>query len=160
MKRRLRIGLLSVAIIGVASPSLPARDSGTRITYGPYSIEWPAKPSLAYQSPGQGGAAFETLALTLAPITFTFSYLRFQSPQMTVGARDFARNMTNGHADAQILDASNGQLKGSSVANAVYRIGDTTTIAYSVQPTPFLKLCVHGCRARQPCTESACAGLL
>ena len=26
MKRRLRIGLLSVAIIAVASPSLPARD--------------------------------------------------------------------------------------------------------------------------------------
>jgi hypothetical protein len=112
-----------------------SRTSEVRTSYGPFSVVWPAQPQLANETPPQGGARASTYYVTLAPITFTLSYMRFTSPQMLVGQRDFARNMTSENPGAQILSTSAGQLKGFAVMKAVYRLGQKIVIAYSIQPT-------------------------
>jgi hypothetical protein len=138
MKRMLLNALIAAAVIAVAPTAIQSAESGTRLSYGPFSIVWPAAPRLAYQAPGQGGARFSTYAVTVSSLTFTLSYVQFPSPQMRVGAADFVRNMTTGHTNALVLATSSGKVRGSAAVSAIYRIGDTTTVAYSLQPTPFL----------------------
>jgi hypothetical protein len=142
MKRISRAKLLIGAVCMAASLAIAAqtpgvRTGGIRLRYGPFSVVWPAQPQLARQPPAQG-AVLSTYFVTLAPITFTLNYVRFPSPQMMVGPADFARNMTSSHPDAQILSTATGRLAGFAAVRAIYRIGQATTVAYSIQPTPTL----------------------
>jgi hypothetical protein len=112
-----------------------ATSSGVTQRYGNFSIVWPAQPRLVQQQTVSGGTA-AIYAVIGSPYTYTFSFLQFSSPQETVTPQDFARNQTSNPPGETILSVSATKLAGYPADEVIYRIGQETHMAWSVQPTP------------------------
>jgi hypothetical protein len=100
--------------------------------YGNFSIVWPAQPRLV-ENPVTSTTSAAVYAVTLTPFTYTFSFLQFSSPQDLVSQQDFARNQSG--AQATILTIGTTKLAGYAADEVIYRIGQVTYLAWSVQPT-------------------------
>jgi hypothetical protein len=109
--------------------------SEVRLRYGNFSIVWPAQPQLVKQQ-SAGTMAYAIYSVKQATVTFTFSFLQFSSPQELVSPQDFARNQTSSPPGAVILGSGATKLAGYTADQVIYRIGQTTYLAWSVQPTP------------------------
>jgi hypothetical protein len=109
--------------------------SGVRLRYGNFSIVWPAQPRLV-ENPSNSTENAAVYAVTLTPVSFTLSFLQFSSPQEMVSPQDFARNQTSSPPGAAILSIATAKLAGYPADEVIYRIGQVTYLAWSVQPTP------------------------
>lgn len=129
---------LAAALVCVLAPWAPAQvaaQSGVKQSYGNFSIVWPAQPRLLQQQAVSGGVA-AIYALTQPPCDYTFSFLQFSSPQEMVSPQDFARNQTSNPPGETILSVITSKLAGYPADEVIYRIGQVTHLAWSVQPTP------------------------
>jgi hypothetical protein len=111
-----------------------AAPAGVAQRYGNFSIVWPASPRLV-ENPVTSTTSAAVYAVTLTPYTYTFSFLQFSSPQEMVSPKDFARNQTSSPPGATILNISTTKLAGYPADEVIYRIGQVTYLAWSVQPT-------------------------
>ena len=128
------LAALVFAPLPCASAQQPIQGTPSGVTqrYGSFSIVWPAQPRLV-ENPVTSTTSAAVYAVTLPPFTYTFSFLQFSSPQEMVTPQDFARNQSG--AGATILSISTAKLAGYSADEVIYRIGQTTYMAWSVQPT-------------------------
>ncbi len=115
-------------------PAQQGAPSGVMLRYGSFSIVWPAQPRLV-ENPATSTTSAAVYAVTLTPFTYTFSFLQFSSPQELVSPQDFARNQTSSPPGAKILGISTTKLAGYPADEVIYRIGQVTYLAWSVQPT-------------------------
>ncbi len=106
--------------------------SGVRERYGNFSIVWPAQPRLL-ENPANSTESAAVYVVQMPPLTFTLSFLQFSSPQETVTPQDFARNQSG--AQATVISIGNARLAGYPADEVIYRIGQVTYLAWSVQPT-------------------------
>jgi len=145
-RRSMRAWRLSAALVFACAlaPCAPARaqiqgtlspSSGAAQRYGNFSVTWPAAPQLM-QHQASSTQSYDIYKATAGQIIYILSYLQFSSPQEQVTAQDFARDQTSGSADAVILSSSYTKLAGYTADEVIYRIGTTTYLAWSVQPTP------------------------
>lgn len=140
---------LLTALIIALEPSAPAQQtvpsvvqgtpvqgtpSGVMQRYGSFSIVWPAQPRLV-ENPVTSTTSAAVYAVTQPPFTFTLSFLQFSSPQEMVSPQDFARNQTSNPPGETILSVSTAKLAGYPADEVIYRIGQVTYLAWSVQPT-------------------------
>jgi hypothetical protein len=133
---------LLAALVFALQPCAPAQQTGSPIQqgtpigvtqrYGSFSIVWPAQPRLV-ENPVTSTTSAAIYAVQLPPLTFTLSFLQFSSPQELVSPQDFAHNQSG--AQATILSVSATKLAGYSADEVIYRIGQTTYLAWSIQPT-------------------------
>jgi hypothetical protein len=135
-RRLLLRGCLPAALMLSLLPCVSAQQQGTasgvRLRYGNFSIVWPGQPRLV-ENPVTSTTNAAVYAFQQPPLTFTCSFLQFSSPQETVTPQDFARNQSG--AQATILSIGTAKLAGYPADEVIYRIGQTTFLAWSVQPT-------------------------
>lgn len=122
-------------IKGSLSPSSPSSSPAASQRYGNFTVTWPAAPALV-QHQATSTQSYDIYKATAGQIIYIMSFLQFSSPQEQVTAQDFARNQTSSSADAVILSSSYAKLAGYTADQVIYRIGVTTYLAWSVQPTP------------------------
>jgi hypothetical protein len=130
-------GCLLVALAFVLQLSAPAQQGvplGFTQRYGSFSIVWPAQPRLV-ENPVTSTTSAAVYAVTVSAFTYTFSFLQFSSPQEMVSPQDFARNQTSNPPGETILSIGATKLAGYSADEVIYRIGQVTHMAWSVQPT-------------------------
>jgi hypothetical protein len=128
--------LLTALVFGLppCAQAQPGVQSGVKQRYGNFSVVWPAQPQLV-QHQATSTLSYAIYAVTLTPVTFTFSFLQFSSPQELVSPQDFAHNQTSSPPGATILSIGTAKLAGYTADQVIYRIGQTTYLAWSVQPT-------------------------
>ena len=130
-------GCLLAALVFALQLSAPAQQGtplGFMQRYGNFSIVWPAQPRLV-ENPVTSTTSAAVYAVTLQPFTYTFSFLQFSSPQEMVTPQDFARNQTSNPPGETILSIGATKLAGYPADVVLYRIGQVTHMAWSVQPT-------------------------
>jgi hypothetical protein len=115
----------------------PANGAPARLRVGGFSIIMPG-PARVVSHQNRNGAEATIYSVTVAQVTFIMNYLRFSSPQEAVIPAEFARNMTSSDAQAKIVGFGRDQVGGYSADKVLYRIGQTTYMAWSVQPRPEL----------------------
>lgn len=117
------------------SPHPSPNGAPVRLRYGNASVLWPAQPHIVMHQ-RTNFAETTVYGVTVTPVTFCLSLLRFASPQLLVSPVDFAHNMTAQVAQAQILGIWRGQLDGYPAGKALYRRPQLTSMAWNVQPRP------------------------
>lgn len=123
-----------VITLQLSASAQPGTPLGFTQRYGNFSITWPAQPQLM-DNPVTSTTSAAIYAVTVSPFTYTFSILQFSSPQNMVSPQDFARNQTSNPPGETILSISTTKLAGYAADEVIYRIGQVTHMAWSVQPT-------------------------
>ena len=139
---RLCMGIAAIAYLQL----LPAAGQQTpsRLRLGSFSVVMPVPARVVNTQNGNGSVA-TVYAAVVSPVTFFLSFIRFSSPQQTVTPQQFAHNVT-ANAKAQILGVWRVELAGYPADKVLYRIGQMTVMAWSVQPSAYLNyiLSVNG----------------
>jgi hypothetical protein len=140
MKNVMRVAV--VAIVGMAA--VASAQEPTRLRLGSFSILTPA-PARVVNTQNPAGEAATVYEAEAPPVKFFITFVRFSFPQQMVTPEQFAHNMT-ANAQAQILGIWRDRLAGYPADKVLYRIGEMTVMAWSVQPDPKLNyiLSVNG----------------
>jgi len=127
---RLALGLALVALGCV----LAAVGQGpTRFRLGSFSLLMPGPARLINTQ--NTGNSIATVYESDSPVAkFFVTLVRFNSYQQSVTPEQFAHNMTVGAAGAQVLGLWTDRLAGYPADKVLYRIGNMTVLAWSVQP--------------------------